>query len=185
MALRLKGESSEAIKRTFPRSDFKKQEIQALENEIKGLQDKEIAHQNDLNVLQGSLDRLDRLKFTLNMVDQVEGTSGLLNRGKVSISKKDFDALKDMAKKHLASGYKLEKLTKEYSTLKNDLDKVYESKHSTRSNNLELRRKLGEVEVKLKNINKFLESTDQVSTALEFAHKIKQAQRSRSTDMEL
>lgn len=30
----------------------------------------------------------------------------------------------------------------------------------------------------LKTLNKFLEATDQASTALEFAHKIKQAQRS-------
>ena len=117
------------------------------------------------------------------MVDQIEGQAGLLNRGKVSIAKEDFEALKDMAKKHLASGYKLEKLTKEYSSLKNDFDKVYESKHSTRSNNLELRKKLVEAEVRLKTLDKFLEATDQVSKALEFAHKIKQVQ--RSMDMEL
>jgi len=164
-------------------ADFKKQEIQALENEIKGLQDKAIAHQNDANVLQGSLDRLDRLKFTFNMVDQIEGQAGLLNRGKVSIPKEDFEALKDMAKKHLASGFKLEKLTKEYGSLKNDFDKVYHTRKSTQSNNFELRRKLGEVEIKLKNINKFLEATNQISKAVEFAHKIKQAQ--RSTDREL
>lgn len=96
---------------------------------------------------------------------------------------KDFEALKDMAKKHLASGYKLEKLTKEYGSLKNDFDKVYESKHSTRSNNLELRRKLMEAEINLKTLNKFLEATDQGSKDLEFAHKIKQSQ--RSTEMEL
>ena len=40
--------------------DFKRQEIRDLENEIKGLQDKAIAHQNNLKVLQGGLDRLDR-----------------------------------------------------------------------------------------------------------------------------
>jgi len=40
-----------------------------------------------------------------------------------------------------------------------------------------------EAESKLKTINKFLEATNQISTALEFAHKIKQAQ--RSTEMEL
>ena len=183
MALRLNGGEPGSDKMHVSPADFKKQEIQALENEIKGLQDKAIAHQNDLNVLQGDLDRLDRLKFTFNMVDQIEGTSGLMNRGKVSIPKEDFEALKDMAKKHLTSSYKLEKLTKEYGSLKNDFDKVYESKHSTRSNNLELRRRLVEAEVKLKNINKFLEATDQVSKSLEFAHTIKQAQ--RSMDIEL
>jgi len=101
----------------------------------------------------------------------------------VSITKEDFEALKDMAKKHLASGYKVEKLKKEYTSLKNDFDKVYHSKQSTQSNNFELRRKLGEVEAKLKTINKFLEATDQVSTALEFAHKIKQAQRSMDREL--
>ena len=179
------------LKRGEPGSDkmhvspanFKKQEIHELENEIRGLQDKVIARQNDINVLQGSLDRLDGLKFEFDRVDQIEGKSGLLNRGKVSIPKEDFEELKDMAKKHLASGYKIEKLSKENSSLKNDFDKVYESKHSTQSNNLELRRKLAEVEVKLKTINKFLEATNQVSTVIEFAHKIKQAQ--RSMEMEL
>jgi len=151
---------------------------------IRGLQDCEaIARQNDLKVLQGDLNRLNGYKSDLDRIDQIEGQAGLLNRGRVSIPKEDFEALKDMAKKHLASGYKLEKLTKEYSSLKNDFDKVYDTRKSTQFNNLELRRKLGEVEVKLKNINKFLEATDQVSTAVEFAHKIKQAQ--RSMDMEL
>jgi len=101
----------------------------------------------------------------------------------VSISKEDFEALKDMVKKHLASGYKLEKLTKEYSSLKNDFDKVYHTRKSTQSNNLELRRTLGEVETKLKTIHKFLEATNQLSTATEFDQKIKQAQ--WSTNMEL
>ena len=164
-------------------ADFKKQEIRDLENEIKGLQDKAIAHQNNLKVLQGGLDRFNVLKFTLDRVDQIEGQAGLLNRGKVSITKEDFEALKDMAKKHLVSGYKVEKLTKDYSSLKNDFDKVYHNRESTQSNNFELRRKLGEVETKLKTINKFLEATNQVSMAIEFAHKIKQAQ--RSNDMEL
>jgi hypothetical protein len=158
-------------------ANFKKQEIHDLENEIKGLRDKAIARQNDLEILQGGLDRLDVLKFSLDRVDQIEGQAGLLNRGKVSIPKEDFEALKDMAKKHLASDYKIEKLT-------NDFDKVYHTKKSTQSNNLELRRKLGEVESKLKNINKFLEATDQVSTAIEFTHKIKQIKRiKRSTKM--
>ena len=71
---------------------------------------------------------------------------------------------------------------KDDSSLKNDFDKVYHSRKSTQSNNFELK-KLGEVEAKLKTINKFLEATDQVSMVLEFAHKIKQAQ--RSTEMEL
>jgi hypothetical protein len=180
------------VKRGEPGSDkthvspanFKKQEIHDLENEIKGLCDKAIARQNDLEILQGGLDRLDVLKFSLDRVDQIEGQAGLLNRGKVSIPKEDFEALKDMAKKHLASGYKIEKFTKDYSSLKNDFDKVYHTKKSTQSDNLELRRKLGEVESKLKNINKFLEATDQVSTAIEFAHKIKQIRRiKRSTKM--
>jgi len=61
-------------------------------------------------------------------------------------SKEDFEALKDMTKKHLASGYKLEKLTKEYISLRNDFDKVYHNRKSTQSNNFfELRGKLGEV----------------------------------------
>lgn len=133
--------------------------------------------------LQGDLGRLDALKFTLDRVDQIEGQAGLLNKGKVSIPTEDFEELKDMAKKHLVSGYKVEKLTKDYSSLKNDFDKVYHSRESTRSNNFELRRKLGEVESNLKTINKFLGATNQVSTAVEFAHTIKQAK--RSNDMEL
>ena len=72
---------------------------------------------------------------------------------------------------------------KDNSSLKNDFDKLYQSRKSTQSNNFELLRKLGEVEAKLKTINKFLEATDQVSKVIEFAHKIKQTQ--ISTDMEL
>ena len=47
----------------------------------------------------------------------------------------------------------------------------------------QLRKKLAEVETKLKTINKFLEATNQVSMAIEFTHKIKQTQ--RSTEMDL
>ena len=164
-------------------ADFKKKEIKDLENEIRGLRDKAIARQNDLKVLQGGLDRLDGLKFDLDRVDQIEGKSGLLNKGKVSIPKEDFEELKEMSKKHIASGYKVEKLTKEYGSLKSDFDKVYHTRKSTQSNNLELRRKLGEVEAQLKTINKFLEATDQFSKVIEFAHKIKQAQRSRGMEL--
>jgi len=88
------------------------------------------------------------IKLDLDRVDQIEGKAGLLNRGNVSIPKEDFEALKDMAKKHLISGYKVEKLTKDYSSLKNDFDKVYHSR----------------------------ESTNRVSTAIEFSYKIKHVQ---------
>ena len=69
---------------------------------------------------------------------------------------------------------------KDNSSLKNDFDKLYQSRKSTQSNNFELLRKLGEVEAKLKTINKFLEATDQVSKVIEFAHKIKQTQIGRA-----
>ena len=179
------------VKRGEPRSDkthvspadFKKQEIHDLENEVKGLKDKAIARQNDLKVLQGDLDRLEGLKFELGRIDHIQGESGLMDRGKVSVPKEDFEALKEMAKKHLVSGYKIEKLTKDNSFLKNDFDKVYHSRKNIQSINLELQRKLREVESELKTINKFLEATNQISKVRELTQKIKQAQ--RSTEREL
>lgn len=172
-----RGEPGSEKAHVFP-ADFKKQAIQDLENEIRALQDKVVSRQNDLKVLQSDLNRLEALKVDLDRVDQIEGKYGLLSRGRVSIVKEEFIELKDIAKKLVASEYKIKQLTKENSSLKNDFDKVYNKTQSDQSNNLELRRKLAQVETKLETVNKFLEATNQVSEAIEFAMTIKQAQRS-------
>ena len=171
-------------------AEFKKQEIKDLENEIKALQDKVISRQNDLKALQYDLKKFDGLKFDLDSVDRIEGKSGFLSRSKVSITKGEFEDLKDMAKKlvaserkYLASESKIERLTKKNSSLQNDFDNLYQRTQSGQSSNFELRRKLVQVETKLGTVNQFLKATDQVSTAIEFAKRIKQAQQSQEMQL--
>jgi len=162
-----RGESSD--KKHMDTTDYKKEltkEVESLEHKSKALQNNLKAVQSDLKAIQSDLIKIEGVKVTLERIDSIQAKEGgLLSRGKVTLSKKDYEELRTVAKKYFVLENKVNILERQNQSLSKDVDKLYSGRQDNQLRTNDTHRQLVAVNSKLGLLVDFLKATDQIEKA--------------------
>lgn len=120
-----------------------KQTIKDLQEKIDGLQQARELYRGELQGLQKALKVAEGVVASYHQVDAIEGKTGAFSKDKITIATKDFEILKEGAKKTTALEYKLTGLEGELQRTRNREDKMEKFAQRLKEDNTELK---GEVQ---------------------------------------
>ena len=115
--------------------------LETLKEKVNTLEQAREVYRSDLKALQDILERSKGVKATYHEIDTIEGKTGAFNRDKVTISVKDFEKLKEVAKKGTTLEYELERVKGEIVRFKNREDRVEKLAKGLKSENVVLKAK--------------------------------------------
>lgn len=142
------------LKRGSAREELQniKQTIKDLEEKINGLQQARALYRGELKSLQEDLSVAKDVVATYHQIDAIEGKIGAFSKDKTTIATKDFEILKEGAKKATTLEYKLTGLERELERTKNREDRMEKFAQKLKEDNADLK---GEVQ-KIKGAYKTL-----------------------------
>lgn len=129
------------LKRGSAREELQaiKQTIKDLQEKIDGLQQAREVYRGDLQGLQKALKVAEGVVASYHQIDAIEGKIGAFSKDKVTIATNDFETLKEGAKKTTALEYKLTGLEGELQRSKNREDKMEKFAQRLKEDNADLK----------------------------------------------
>lgn len=129
------------LKRGSAREELQdiKQTIKDLEEKINGLQQAREVYRGELKGLQETLKMAEGVQATHYEIDSIEGKTGAFSKDKVTITTKDFEKLKEVAKKGATLTYEIQGLQGEIKRVKNREDRMENLAYKFRQENTELK----------------------------------------------
>lgn len=162
------------IERTNEKLEELQEHLNTEENKIRELELQRDTIKSDLNALENDFDKVKVLKVDFDKVNALKGKYGLLNKNKITIDKKDFEELKDIAKKQHVLERKIQVLKQDNDYMKQDLSK-YKSMDA-RINQAKKEKKMMDMSNELNIIKKYLVETDQIERVRDFARSLNKNQ---------
>lgn len=159
-----RGETREEQREHLSVNEFKaetlKKQVDELEHETNTLQ-------SDLKALKKHYENVKDIKVAYHQIDEIEGKKGVLNKSKVIVSEKDFEMLKDGAKKGATLEYELERVMSEINRLKNREDRTEKVAYKYKNENEQLKDKVNELSEKVAVFNKMFSKSNVKGKQLE------------------
>jgi len=153
---------------------FKQIEIE-VKNKIKDLEIQRDIVKNDLNALKNDFNKVDALRVDFDKINALKGKFGVLNKGKVTISTKDFEELKNIAKKQQVFERKIQVLENENQNLKKELVKY--KGMDARMKEIQREKKIVEMSKELDILKKYLVETNQIDKVKNFSKSLTKNQK--------
>ncbi len=186
-----RGEPREEKREHLSVNEFKaetlKKEIEQLENRIDTLK-------NDLKAFKTVYDKVKDIKYTYEQIDDLKAKKSVLNKANVVVPEKDFERLKDAAKKSSTLQYELELIKSEADRLKDRSKRNEAVAYKYKTENEQLRDKVSELSEKITVFHRLFAkhnvSEKQVNALLKQtmkemqAEKIQQRSKQKSWEME-
>lgn len=143
------------LKRGSAREELQniKQTIKDLEEKINGLQQAREVYRGELKDLQEALKKAEGVQATHYEIDSIEGKTGAFSKDKVTIATKDFEKLKEVAKKGATLTYEVEGLQGEIKRVKNREDRMENLAHKLRQENTDLKGEVQKFKVAYKTLS--------------------------------
>lgn len=186
-----KGESREGKRKHLDTQRFK---AETMKEEIKGLEYQIDTLKNDLKDFKRVYKSVRDIKYTYQQIDGLKGKKSVLNKANVVVPEKDFEMLKNAAKKSATLEYELELIKSEVDRLKDRSKRNEAVAYKYKTENEQLRDKVSELSEKItvfyrlfakhnvseKQVNALLKQTMKEMQA----EKIQQRSKQKSWEME-
>lgn len=134
-----KGESREGKRKHLDTQRFK---AETMKEEIKGLEYQIDTLKNDLKDFKRVYKSVRDIKYTYQQIDGLKGKKSVLNKANVVVPEKDFEMLKNAAKKSATLEYELELIKSDVSRLKSREERTEKLAHKYRTENEQLKDKV-------------------------------------------
>ena len=141
-----KSRYQEELEHTFQEQQDALRTLQEVKGDIKPLENVLKAIQDEIRVAEGVM-------VTHNAISEIEGKTGVLSKKKVTIDTKDFENLKEVAKKAVSLEYKLDKIKDQLKMVSNRENRMENLAKKLKDENKDFKLAYADVRDKYKDVS--------------------------------